>query len=439
MPRSWELTLGLALFAACGPSDLRYPAPPDLVDGGSVVWAVRQAGGLQVYASEASDRPLLSFDVEGDVELVALVYAAPLSELGLARGPVPLVSGDTCGARALPEPLALYRLGSAEAGGWRLEAQIPEDLRALRYPGVCPCLDFEVVNESALDPGVRAVVTPEPERMLLFTGGRGVWRYDGEAVTQGPAAGPAPAEPWEVIAEGPDRLWVAATDGWWVGYPGLGDTQTATVADPEFMRARGGGPTPAGFEVFTMTNRGVFTRHAPGAPEELARTGDVPANTSQDAVVLWLGPGRVTAAVPSTLTVHQLTGRRLEGAVVPAETRGVVALADLGDSVVALTALGPAFRLVGTDVQDLEAPELATPTAVVAAPHGFIYTGDGGYLQQYHDEVGFCPARYLLDRPRLRHLAWLGADLALVALPSGPSRPGTVLRVRLISPPAAGQ
>lgn len=426
-----RLILALGLVAACGPGDLRFPPPPDLVPGGAVVWAVREAGRLTLQGGAADDRPLLSLDLPADgFTLEVLVFGESLEALGLARGTITPVAEGTCGARTLPPPFATFRIDGPDEAAWRA-SETPEDVLAIPYAGPCPCWDFEVVEETELDAAVRAMVSPAAGHVLIFTDERGVWRYDGTRVVQLPAVDPGPEEPWDVLVEGPERLWVADTSGLWVGYPGVGYTQTASISDPDdSLRAVAGGPGPDGFEVYGITDKGVFSRLAPGAPEEVTRRADIPASTNQSAALVWRGPGRVVAAEPSTLSLHVLNGAARTTLTIPAETRGMADLILSGGQAAGPTVLGRVYE-IGAEAVDLGAPELATPTDAVAAEAGFLYVGDGGYIQQYHTAVGFCPTRYLLDRPRFLRVAWMGAELVLAALPSAPGRPGSLLRVRV--------
>lgn len=420
----------LLFLAACGSSDRYIPPPPELVSGGAIIWAVRQADGVQVYAGTADDRPLLSVDVPpSGVVLELLSYNQPLEALGLGPGLVTPVSPDECGARTLPTPARAFELEVDEADrGWRPLDAPSADLLALAYAGPCPCWDFEVVEELPLEPRIRALVSPAPDHVFAFTEGGGIWRLDALGLSQ-VSTSTRPAA-WWAIAESPERLWVAGTQGLWVGHPSTGFTLRNRGPRGDELRVVAGGPTDEGWEVYGMTYEGIFTRFAPGDLVELGRKDPLNNRTAQVARMAWLGPGHLVATEPGTLYTYLVSGETWEKVSVGVETRGLMGMAPVDGAAVGVALVGQVFRF-DDGVVELGAPELAQPTVVLpTGDGGFIYTGTGGYLQQYHPDFGFCPTRYLLSRPRFLYMVWAGEDLILGSLSTAVDRPGSLVRVR---------
>lgn len=404
----------LGLLLCCGPSDYFWGPPPDLPQDGALVFALREPAGLRVIAVAPQTRPLLSIELpsQDDFEIVVLVYAEPLQDLGLSAGPVPLAALGTCGARALPPPKSQYNLRPGEPG-WQPLGALPSDVERLRIQGPCPCADFEIVARIPLEFEPQGPVV-DAGSLLYFGGGPIVTRMQADGRREVIPLDTYPPGPTDTFRADDGTLWVTTEHALWSGRVPDGFTQTASLALGGILRDLSGGEGPAGFEVFAASDIGEIVKLNPGAPKVLSTRAAGPSGAQQRSRLVWLGPGSVVASEEGTLDLVFLQeGRSTRRTSFPAESRGTRVIESIdGLGVVVYTVLSSAYLIEGNDLSPiLGTPELATPNDLTAFDRGYVYVGDSGYIQQYVPDHGYCETKYLGDKPRFTRIFNLGDAL----------------------------
>lgn len=422
--RALLAALPLALVS-CGSGDLYLGPPPELTDGGSVVFVVLQEGEATTAVAVSADaRPLLALTLErsGPTQVVALQYAEPLAALGLEEGDLSLVAPERCGAVRIPTQDNLHRvvLEDGRLSGWEPLGERPAAVEALRLAGPCPCMAFPVADKTVLERSAVAVVEDGQGRLLMVTRGGALWSVTPDAAIEQLLPDSAlPSGGLRAIHLGTDgEVWVGVDEGVLHGPFGGPFTETATTIDDE-LRSLAGGPGPDGYEVFGATEGGRLVQLAPGTPRTLARRlggGTLP--TAQEGRIIWEGPGRVVATEHGTWDIFWMEdGVEVARQNFPINGQGALRIKEIpGMGLVALSPVGAVMVVTRSAVQTLPAPDLGSSNGLSAFPEGLIYGSETGFLEQYRVDFGFCPAQTLPGQPRILGLYPMGDRVLAVVV-----------------------
>lgn len=425
MGRRLASLVALAL-TGCGPSDVVLSPPPSFDASLSTLYVVERGDeAARLFAASADTARPFSLPLEGvaRARVTALGYARDLAELGLAEGEVALITDGRCRSRPLPAQAALHTLtvDGGEAGGWiELDAR-PVVVQDLRVDGPCPCRALARVQTVDVDePSIAYFGDLEGRRLsMVHRDGTFTWIDEAGGLQRVDTSTRAPVEGLSAITRAPDgTMWIANTDGELLrGRLGEAFEPTALVGNGDFIRSLAAGPGPAGNELYGVTDVGFVLALEPGPPRSIASPEALPEVSSQRARTLWLGPGEIVASLPTRLELVWLSGD-VERArtLLPESSGGARFLTSVpGVGVVVLSHDARVLELDGFEaLARSDAPELATPTGMLAFEGGYLYAGDTGYVQEFRADYGFCPTQYLEERQRVLGLASVGERVVFI-------------------------
>lgn len=398
--RRWA---GAILFGLIGCTADRpiLPWPPG-AEAQSAIFVARAGSALALYAAEVAPpyRILPPFEVDREAELELLLYAEPLSELGLPGGEVrPEPSG-------LPVPTPtrtfLSRLDDGAAAEWQEGAPSAEvlGLKVARDPG---SLCAELYRTQTLETGATrdvAFALDLGEQQALVASIDGTVVYVDGATTHAvryPEGLPFGA----AVEDEAGGLWFGGEHGeLWRGAfrtepePTIEATWVATSSSGHQIRWLLLGPGP-GREVFALSDRGDFDRYD-GVEFQRIKRGVGTMETGRGGVVM-PEPGVIYFGHASEVEVYRYTSGGRVQVVTPAGLGdGITGVGYVeGYGVMVAAGQGRIFqeRAVG------EWRELSDPSISLFIynfrpfPDGFLIGGALGYVAQYRSATdSFCPA-----------------------------------------------
>lgn len=429
-----RLSALLVAVAACGPGAASIPAPPDLPANGSVIFAYALEMRRVLVAVEADARPLFEADlaIDGALEVFALVYDAPLERLGLSPGVLVEAADPTaCGARALPTPRRIHVV-EARAGArgiWAPQDELPPSLASARLTGPCPCATFAIRHQAEADFEPKAGQETADGLVVIAPNGR--LRIVTEAGRRSTDLGQTGFGNVQDLYVAPDgEIWVGARNGLYRGTAGSGFTRTATVEGYGDLTRIAGGPLDGSLRVHAVTSAGYLLQLAPRF-EEIAVRRPGPAQSSQSPRLAQAPDGSLLGSEEGSLeVVHVDPSRRIRRFEVRPETRGINII-EWVDAVgfVGITDLSQVYLFQDDAWTERAAPDRAEAQGATRFRSGFVYAGDGGDVQEWHPDFGFCPLQEIPGFTRIRRIYAL--EDVLVLFGPDPENPERMLRTVL--------
>lgn len=380
-------------------------------------------------------------DFSGSAHLVVLWYDRTLEDLRLPEGR--LVEARVKGyRRKLPaNPIRIVELDAVDD---RVATSTRTDrastlLNGFRYRGDADlCLDFEARNlelpGSSADE-LTAMAAIDDTSVLATNRFSPLYRVDRSGATAYPRI--PDFKPTSAYRAPDGRIWLGGMDGELrVGRLETGFEAVRPSSNRAMLRwIDGPHDASAPFELFTMSDRGIFERFD-GSDWETLRT------TSQSSMVpvggvVWLAPGEAVAIPPQPLSLEQSIYRvkRTRGVTEVSEVRISGSVGQLtgltyapGFGVLFVTRQSRVFVLEGTESRRIEGG-YAFDFARAIAPFrgGFIYAGVGVSFAQYlPGGVEFCDEIAIASSVTPHEIEPLGD--ALVMAGTGPlARPCSLL------------
>lgn len=434
MARGGLIAALVCALGACGPADLRLPLPTGLPTTGALFVVVQTPDAApSIRVDHADTRRLLSVDIDpaGPVTVTVLHTERTLEELDLSPGPVPTVELERCGAQGLPAQSGLRSLEVSDgvASSWSTLTSLPSQLRSLRIDGPCPCSSFNVAQTIRSDHLVTAYFARDDGSVLLMNGGGFERLSPAGQLSPVVTSTQIPSANIRTVAQDSDgSIFLGTSNRLWWGSPAGGFAVARSFADDNLLQMAGG-LGPDGYELFALTELGRLIQLRPGPETEILPPATAIVDPSQPGRIAWLGTQHVVVMQAATADLAWVRdGEEYRRVSVPVETGGLFRLSAIpGLGAVAITRNNRVLYFPDSGLRELKtAPPMAETRILLEFPGGFVYAGDSGYIQQYHQDSGFCPLQMLTGLPRILGLSVLG-DRWLVLGPG--SSGGTLLRI----------
>lgn len=419
------------IAAACAPAPILVQVPFQETDRAAIV-AIEDGARFEVYAVSAEDRvsaPLLrsiaGFDGKRSIRVTALLFAEPLSTLGIASGRiVPAETGQP--SRGIPPFRQAQQavVFGDKAGEWTPVTQLDSKLLTLRIPATTRCKSLRAQRFDLGGEAYLAMLVPLDTRTAVIgvyqdDSREGVYyKLDKDGARRLPLQLPR-LSPFDGIRTRDDRIWLTGIDtSTFRPEERFGDLESGFMRAPQ----RAGIPSQSRLKglavprrdeppdtLYAMTLEGEIQRFSEDGWTTLGALA--PGHRGVGGTLAWNGPSDLFVLSPDGKDVHHLSGGRIVREATPF-SEDIASGNDLLTTVAVIplvgifagTNSGYILERQGAGWRTIAQPLIAAHGIYTFAPYrdGMVAAGAGGVFEQYYPGSGFC-----------RDALFLGSDVSI--------------------------